>query len=371
MYFKKKVNPTNEQIVDNELKHNWDYKVIILLIISFTLIGFAIYAPNYFVNYYSKFNTFGQIGDTIGGLMNPFIALAGVFITFLAFYMQFQANNIQIKLFNKNQKEQNNLIKEQLFFRLVDNLNQRIINFSYSESTVSGNADYVSYKSLDNLVKKFLYKIDYKCIALGRQLLAKQPEKIDIVHYIKILQANTLNESGLIENAKELQQAIIDSDDFNKRWEYIKAYVGSTNYENEKQNEALKSIGRVNFYKIDFKQREDLYISTYDEIYRDFGGFMDGYTKNIAYLVDFVMKNPENPFFIDYLKSNLSTQELILIFYFCASRKSNEKTRNQIKKANLLEGIKQTRDKFIDAPSELELTTEIDNILNRFDVTTG
>ena len=35
----------------------------------------------------------GFAGDTIGGLMNPFIALAGVIVTGLAFYMQYKANN--------------------------------------------------------------------------------------------------------------------------------------------------------------------------------------------------------------------------------------------------------------------------------------
>ncbi len=34
----------------------------------------------------------GPIGDTIGGLVNPFIALAAVIVTGLAFYMQYQAN---------------------------------------------------------------------------------------------------------------------------------------------------------------------------------------------------------------------------------------------------------------------------------------
>lgn len=35
------------------------------------------------------------IGDTIGGLMSPFIGISGLILTFLAFYMQFQANKIQ------------------------------------------------------------------------------------------------------------------------------------------------------------------------------------------------------------------------------------------------------------------------------------
>jgi hypothetical protein len=51
----------------------------------------------------------GQIGDTLGGIMNPFIAIAGVIVTYLAFYMQFKANQYQREQFEiqlKKEKEQ-------------------------------------------------------------------------------------------------------------------------------------------------------------------------------------------------------------------------------------------------------------------------
>jgi len=41
----------------------------------------------------------GPIGDTIGGVMGPFIAIAGIMLTFLAFYIQFKANKTQFELF--------------------------------------------------------------------------------------------------------------------------------------------------------------------------------------------------------------------------------------------------------------------------------
>ena len=37
----------------------------------------------------------GQIGDTIGGIMGPFIAIAAAILTFLAFWVQFKANEQQ------------------------------------------------------------------------------------------------------------------------------------------------------------------------------------------------------------------------------------------------------------------------------------
>lgn len=40
-------------------------------------------------------NRTGAIGDTIGGIMGPFVALLAAFLTFLAFWIQYRANNLQ------------------------------------------------------------------------------------------------------------------------------------------------------------------------------------------------------------------------------------------------------------------------------------
>ena len=38
------------------------------------------------------FSNTGQIGDTIGGIMGPFVAIAASFLTFIAFWVQYKAN---------------------------------------------------------------------------------------------------------------------------------------------------------------------------------------------------------------------------------------------------------------------------------------
>ena len=65
----------------------------------------------------------GQIGDTIGGIMNPMVAMAGVFLTFLAFYIQVRANRLQYYSFReelnlqKDQFQHNQL--EQQFYEMI------------------------------------------------------------------------------------------------------------------------------------------------------------------------------------------------------------------------------------------------------------
>lgn len=84
---------------------NWDNTTIAILIISGLVIIFSFLSPLIFTLPASSdsfdFTKTGPIGDTIGGILNPFIALAGVLLTFLAFYMQIKANQIQITQFNE------------------------------------------------------------------------------------------------------------------------------------------------------------------------------------------------------------------------------------------------------------------------------
>lgn len=91
------------------------YKIIsiIFITISLLLIIGGCFAPWLFTGPGCErldFTETGQIGDTIGGLMGPFIAMAGVFLTFVAFLMQVRANEIQReqlhKSFNMKQLEQ-------------------------------------------------------------------------------------------------------------------------------------------------------------------------------------------------------------------------------------------------------------------------
>jgi len=352
------------------LENNKNQRLVIYILVttSAIVILFSIFAPIIFtnsaINSRFDFTKFGGVGDTIGGLMNPFIALAGVLITFLAFYMQYRANSIQIDLFKQNQEQQNELLKEQLFFRLIENLNQRVINFSYSFEQTSNTNNLTSYKALDNLTKLFKTRIDEKCIQLGKQIIAKYPDQVYNTHYRDILRASTMNESPREEDIKELKRNIAQFNVFEERWEYLKSILGGNDNNNIPLNEVLAKIGRVNFYKIPLENRESIYIGSYDEIYDEYGGFLDGYTRNLSYLLEFIDKNADKDFFIDYIKGNLSMQELVIIFYFCASRKSSNRFRNLIKKYSVIQDIYLARKWLIDSPSEEEISKELSSILN-------
>lgn len=56
----------------------------------------------------------GDLGDAIGGMTSPFIGIAGVIITGLAFYMQYQANRLQVDIFYKQNEETRSQFQSEL-----------------------------------------------------------------------------------------------------------------------------------------------------------------------------------------------------------------------------------------------------------------
>jgi hypothetical protein len=127
-YLLYKVNDknTNQPKSENSSINNTtiDWKIITLLISAFVLLIFSIFAPFIFTRNSASsdfdFSLTGQIGDTIGGIMNPFVAIAGVIVTGLAFYVQYKANKQQRELFLKEQKQSNSQLQKQ-----IDNQNKQ------------------------------------------------------------------------------------------------------------------------------------------------------------------------------------------------------------------------------------------------------
>lgn len=71
------------------------YKLLIPLVF---LMIFFLFFPYWFTTrswFGIDFSTSGPIGDTIGGILGPFIAIAAAILTFFAFWVQFKANEQQ------------------------------------------------------------------------------------------------------------------------------------------------------------------------------------------------------------------------------------------------------------------------------------
>ena len=85
---------------------------------------------------FRDYSNTGQIGDTIGGISGPVIALIGAFLTFLAFWVQVQSNKAQTLQFDK--QDYNNKIDrfENKFYELI-----RLHRSNVEEALIIGYAD--------------------------------------------------------------------------------------------------------------------------------------------------------------------------------------------------------------------------------------
>lgn len=127
---------------------------IVLIVIAAALFVFALFAPATFTMPAKDgkgFSDTGEIGDTIGGLMSPFINLAAVIVTGLAFYMQYRANRLQVVIFTDQLKETERQFKlEQASQEKQNKIQQFESQFFEMLRLHKANVDELSIKSVIN-----------------------------------------------------------------------------------------------------------------------------------------------------------------------------------------------------------------------------
>lgn len=100
------------------------------------------------------FTNTGQIGDTIGGIMGPFIAIAAAILTFFAFWVQFVANETQKKALIKQEIDLAQERFETKFYNQIEILKSNIDELQIGQSTKGRKA----FISLFNELK-FIYHV--------------------------------------------------------------------------------------------------------------------------------------------------------------------------------------------------------------------
>lgn len=103
----------------NKVNKRDSKKILILILIlfgvAFTIVGSL---PYLFTKWsIVDFTETGEIGDTIGGIMSPFISIIGALLTFAAFWVQYLANQKQFEIFNRQQEKENiDHVEKRIFF---------------------------------------------------------------------------------------------------------------------------------------------------------------------------------------------------------------------------------------------------------------
>ena len=84
---------------------NKRFLIWLAIILLFIIVGIC--GLPYLLTQHSiiDFTETGQIGDTIGGIMGPFVGILAAVLTFMAFWIQYQANEEQRLAIENNKTE--------------------------------------------------------------------------------------------------------------------------------------------------------------------------------------------------------------------------------------------------------------------------
>ncbi len=325
-----------------------DRRFIIPLIIFIVLIAISCSFPILFTRYsIVSFSQTGQIGDTIGGIMSPFVAIIASALTFLAFWVQYEANQEQRLQFNTQSQDQ-------LFFRLIDAQESKIINSSFK----IGDREISSFQVTEIIVKEFLKQLKTESRSLARQVVRNQFETLEGLYYQKMFEANGIP-PHLWDSEKERFIANMRRLNTNERWEYIKTYFGSLYYESEEQTNVLETIGGVYFYRIGFEEREYSYSIAYQHVEKEFGSFLDGYFKGAEFIAEIIENSKNEKIYIQYYVSQLTKFEKLLLFYYVAGGKRSANYVSFANTYNLFSDIHQYSNLLIDSPDRDQITEEL------------
>ena len=176
---------TYKHMKNKNQSSKFDFSSKILLSIAFISIIISFIAPIIFTQFsWIDFSGTGEIGDTLGGIMNPFIAIGGVLLTYLAFYMQFKANKLQRQQFEIQLEEDKNQFKQERKEQERQFSKNQFENQFYEMIRLHKE----NVKEIELEIKKITIHKDNKHIEQkfikGRQVFAYFIEELKLLYYV-------------------------------------------------------------------------------------------------------------------------------------------------------------------------------------------
>lgn len=319
---------------------------IVVCAILLSAVPLAIYFFNFHGSLSPTHNDWSSFGSYVSGVYGT-----------LAFFVLAYTTNITRRQF-QIQNEDN------VFFKLYESMQIRITN----NSTEVGDATHTAHKALKALATQFHKELTTEAIMIARLLLCKSPEKVSKVHFAKIFEA-LRGLRGIDSLTEEMDNFIADINihsDFNARWEQLKFHIGSQGEESERLKDALRATGSVNFYKIPFSDRRHHYMAATQRLTNDNGEFLDGYIKNICFILEFSAKSVNRPIYLAFLKAQLTKYELVILFYIVAGRVGELGNMRYLRDLGIMDGLLTLgcQSLMIDVPSNDDLISEIENVFS-------
>lgn len=120
-------NKDNDKFFDN--KFRWYCTLFVLIAVLISCLPYWLTSDSILER---NFSESGQVGDTIGGIMGPFIALIASFLTFIAFWAQYKSNSKQTEQFRLQANDMKIERFENKYYEMIkihrDNVSEITIN---------------------------------------------------------------------------------------------------------------------------------------------------------------------------------------------------------------------------------------------------
>lgn len=274
-------------------KNKSNYWIWGLLCFASLLIFVGIYSIFIFTDKdtIEEFTDTGQIGDTIGGIMNPFISIAAVIVTGLAFYAQYQANK-QVKdqfdrqrfenqfyeMLRQHKENFKNIQVEKCNRNTSQNIRGSRMHTNNSETVENGISKKKIYKGNDAIREfsrilvnnKLIYHIQLPQLS---QLSQYHQYLFRIIKFVVIKNKDLLREEEKSDYLEMLRLQLSDEEVKMLFYRWCNGEIQE--WENEKNNFFTKYKMLYYFVYSDIKEKDDLYKNKLKELvkkYQEQGG---------------------------------------------------------------------------------------------------
>ncbi|MCU0433434.1 MAG: putative phage abortive infection protein [Bacteroidia bacterium] len=283
-----------------------------ILFVSLILIIIAFISPIIFTKIHTgiEFNGYtGVIGDTIGGIMNPFIAIAGILVTFLAFYIQFEANKQQRilfrKEFNQNKKALIHSKFENQFYEML-----RLHKENVNEISITETINYIKRGRNSGHSSITTDKI-YNVIS-GREVFQYFKVEFEILFYLAKTNCVSREPKIWVNEAYAVFFHGLQNDNINKNVFFQKV-------SKEKENHYEDGFGETKYLKIGNKKTR---LELRFDIFNGHSSQLAHYYRHLFQTVKYITKQSDDLItyeekrnYLRILRSQLSNEEQAMLFY--------------------------------------------------------
>lgn len=277
------------------------------LYIIFGVLGFVmIMLPMVFYNT-TKIDSIGTIGDAVGGILNPIIAIGAALLTFLAFYIQYQAN-IQVQEQFKIQQF------ESQFYEMIS-LHRANIDEMDIASKIHGRKCFVRMFQEFKYIYLNLFEIYNENQVYKKKL--KPIDLCEITYYVFFFGIGLNTEDVVLKLVKSHKEKITQ-DLINKlnlvkeEWKLSKNKVEYfEKYKKEYSN--LKSIKNENGINYEYK----ITYTPFDGHNSRLGHYYRHLYQTVSFVVNssIIEDNNEKKKYLKLLRAQLSNHEQLLLYY--------------------------------------------------------